>query len=501
MLGLIGGALLAVLLYAFFQGSGKVRMVAVGSVVLALLLVGSLKLAKDTPFVKEVGFLDRLASISLSDRTIASRITNMTMAWEGVKERPLLGWGQENYAIVFDKYFDPQMYGNEPWFDRVHNSVFDWLVAGGFLVSYLSVFGVLLWTIWKKTGLTRAEQSIFTGLLAGYFFHNLTVFDNITSYILFGTVIAYIVFRTSEGERPLFGGALVRPSAAPVVALLAVPLVWGVALLVNADAYAQNKALIAAIKPQSDIQKNYEYFREAISYGSFGTQEAREQLAQITTRLAGADVPISTKQQFFELAVREMRAQADASPLDARFPLFLGLMYESYGDLKNGALELQKALSLSPKKQLIMFELGKNAWAQGDHKKALEYFRTAYELAPEFDEPAIYFVAAAIRAGEEPPQEVLRMLIQDGEVADDRILAAYGDRGELRKAIPLWKAHIETRPDDMQAYFTLAAIYYQTGDRTSSIGMLEEAKRLFPSVSAQADSLIKEVRAGTVRLQ
>src|SRR5205085_82544 len=82
----------------------------------------------------------------------------------------ILGWGQENYAIVFDKYYDPRMYGQEPWFDRVHNIIFDWLVAGGFpgLILYLLIFAALLRVLWKADVFTLSERSILTGLLVGY---------------------------------------------------------------------------------------------------------------------------------------------------------------------------------------------------------------------------------------------------------------------------------------------------------------------------------------------
>ena len=62
------------------------------------------------------------------------------MSWQGVKEHPILGWGQENYIVLFNKYYDPKMYQQEPWFDRSHNVFFDWLVSGGILalLAYLS---------------------------------------------------------------------------------------------------------------------------------------------------------------------------------------------------------------------------------------------------------------------------------------------------------------------------------------------------------------------------
>jgi hypothetical protein len=52
------------------------------------------------------------------------------MALKGIAERPVLGWGQENFNYVFNKYYNPQMFGQEEWFDRTHNVVLDWLIAG-----------------------------------------------------------------------------------------------------------------------------------------------------------------------------------------------------------------------------------------------------------------------------------------------------------------------------------------------------------------------------------
>ncbi|MHB1086469.1 MAG: O-antigen ligase family protein, partial [Minisyncoccota bacterium] len=192
MLGIIGGTLLSALLMLIFARKSRNVWRASAAVVFGIFaLTGLFFMVKDQAWVQKVGFLNRLASISLSDQTTESRFVNWSMAWEGVKERPILGWGQENYALVFDKYYDPRMYKQEPWFDRVHNIVFDWLVAGGFLglITYLSIFIVALWTLWRSGGFTIAERSLLTGLLAGYFCHNFFVFDNVTSYILFGTVL------------------------------------------------------------------------------------------------------------------------------------------------------------------------------------------------------------------------------------------------------------------------------------------------------------------------
>lgn len=509
MLGLIGGVILSLIIYAFVAGSKRVRYAALASIIVVALLGGALKMTSESSFVKSVGFLDRLASISLTDTTIASRFTNMSIAWQGVKERPLFGWGQENYAIVFDKYYDARMYANEQWFDRVHNILFDWLVAGGIvgLLSYLSIFAAALWALWRSRSgtdsFTAAEKSILTGLLAGYFVHNLTVFDNVTSYILFGMLLAYIVFRSTAALKApvVWTGELFTRSALPYVTLAVALLVWGTAWFVNQPALAQNRVLLSAITPVGDITVNLQRFQTAIAYQSLGTQEAREQLAQITSQVARADVPADLKQQFFQLAISEMQAQALVSPLDARFPLFLGTLYEAYGNHAEAQIAYEKAHELSPDKQTIYFRLVENALVRGDMDHALQYAKTAYELEPSFMEAHIYYAVVAIRAGQRAlADELVASLMAADMAADTRILAAYALRGELASAVPIWTAHIKVKPTDAQAYFTLAAIYYQGGQIAKAVAILEEAKRVMPELAEQVDSLILEVRNGTAKL-
>ena len=251
-LGLIGGGLLAVILYAFLAGSRRMRTIAISSVVVVAVLAGGLRLAHNTPFVSSIGFLDRLASISLSDDTIYARLLNISIATKGVEERPILGWGQENYAIVFDKYYDPRMYAQEQWFDRVHNIIFDWLVAGGEYSGLAHTFRyscATLWALWKQAeGRARMlspspSAASLPGFLAGYFIHNLSVFDNVTSYILFGTVLGYIVWRNAMPQMQRCPAdsiceSFLPKSALPFTAvgamtLVAIGLVWAV----NGNAY------------------------------------------------------------------------------------------------------------------------------------------------------------------------------------------------------------------------------------------------------------------------
>ena len=532
MLGLIGGTLLAVFIVAVFdKNEGIARRIALRLAIAILILGAGFWMVRDQAWVQRVGFLHRLATISINDNTVKARFMNWGMAWEGVKERPLLGWGQENYAIVFDKYYNPQMYAQEQWFDRVHNIIFDWLVAGGFLglLGYLALFACALWCIWKR-GASIAEprnaherqkaqnapkggggtfpfieKSILTGLLAGYFFHNLFVFDNISSYILFAAVLAYIASRAGDEQNSPFIFQSVRFSDGklPVLAILVAVLVWGVAWETNGKALAQNRALLQAIAPQKEgITKNLSYFQEAISYGSFGTQEAREQFIQATSQIAGnQNISNDVKRQFFDKAAKEMLAQSQESPLDARFPLFLGILLDAYGDYDNAAAALTRAHELSPAKQTILFQQGLNAQARADDAEALKFFKDAYELAPEFASARIFYAAYAIRAQKDQlADELLLPIMASGTAADPRIASAYVARGRFDKIVDIWRARVLVQPNDSQPRFTLAAALYAMGLPNQAIAQLEETGRIIPSVKAQADDLILQIKNGTAKI-
>jgi O-antigen ligase len=195
ILGLVVGGIITLLIFAFVLKSHRAHWTAVAAIVVVIALASSLALTDQRSSVRKIGFIDRLASISFNDLSAQSHILYIKIAWQGVKERPIFGWGQENYSIVYSKYVDSHP---DPWSDRVHNIIFDQLIAGGFmgLFGYLSILATALWNLWQKNTFSFSEQSILSGLFAAYFFQNLFFVESTTSYILLGMVLAYIVSRS-----------------------------------------------------------------------------------------------------------------------------------------------------------------------------------------------------------------------------------------------------------------------------------------------------------------
>lgn len=495
MLGLILGGVLAALILIVLAPRSRVAWRA-GAVIgcCALLAIG-FWLSRETTLVQSVEPLRRLAAIS-EEGLPDARQMNWGMALQGVKERPILGWGQENYAAVFDKYYDPGMYAQEPWFDRVHNIIFDWLIAGGFigLIAYLSLHVFALVMLWRSGAFAPYEKAILTGLLAGYFFYLLFTFDNITSYIFFVALLAFIAVRALAEARAPAREWLPR-SALPYTALGGIVLSCGVAWYVNADAIAQNRTLIRAITPQGGVEKNLHYFREALAYDSVGNQEVREQFSQAAVNVIGSqDIPDELKRTFAGEALRAMQELAAEAPHNARFPLFMGFLLDQAGALEEGTVALARARELSPRKQAILFESGFNAFARGNNDEAVGFFKQAYELAPEYMEARAFYIAALVRADRSAEaDEVLRPVL--GEIKDARLAAAYAGKDQYGKIIEIWSAYAENHPDDIEARFVLASAYYAAGNAAAAIRELEAVKAEFPAHGAQADQLIQEVKA------
>lgn len=506
VLGLLGGALLAALLIALFGGKyPRVRNISAGVVLLVLVIVGGFFAVKDFVFVKQSPVLGRFAGISLTERTVESRFLVWGMAWEGFKERPVLGWGQENFNYVFNTYYKPELYKQEQWFDRVHNVVFDWLIAGGMLgfLAYVSIFLTALFYLWRKrnTFFALPEKAVLTGLLAGYTFHNLFVFDNIMSYVLFFTILGYIYWSYRESTRELFMEHLEDGRDTSMVARVYAPLIVILALfsvyVMNAKPILASRAILQGIATQSGNPAQLEYFKKALSYETFGNQEAREHLAEIATRIGGSALDIEVKQLYLSLAGAEMQKQTEETPNDARAHIFLGTLLDSYGQYAQGEPYVKRAHGLSSQKQTIMFQLGLNALNRGNIEGALAIFKEAFERAPEYEDARIFYAVGAIYAKNDALLEELLLPIFGTTIIDnDRLMRAYFNNNRLDKVLGIWQLRVDAQPGNPQMYLGLAATYLGLNERERSIEAIQKVIELDPNFKEQGEYYINEIRAG-----
>ena len=76
------------------------------------------------------------------------------------------------------------------------------------------------------------------------------------------------------------------------------------------------------------------------------------------------------------------------------------------------------------------------------------------------------------------------------------MIGAYNFKKQYPRVIDLVKKKIEDNPTDVQAHASLSATYLAVGDRAAAVAELELVKTLDSRYVDQANSFIKEIKAG-----
>ncbi len=485
------------------------RKYAIGAFALLIIAVAGFVVARDSEFVQSNDNLRRIANISINDLSI--RATIWGMAWEGVKERPILGWGQSNFNYVFNKYYEPSLYAQEQWFDRSHNIIFDWLITGGFvgLIAYFSIFAACAYYLLIRPFLKKddnsfsvLERGVLLGILAGYLTHNFVVFDNIVSYIFFAIILGLIHSRVSVPiksiEKTKVDESIVFQFATPVVAVALI----GVIYFAHIPGMATATGIIDAIRTPDPMER-LEHFKTAIARDSFGQQEVVEQLAQNTLSIVrDPKMTDEVRQAWAVTTEQELLKLAKEKPGDARIHVFIGSYYRTIGKYAEAEEQMDLARAASPDKQSIIFQQGFIKLSQGANDEAIGLFKEAFELDTRSLESREYYAGALFLVGR--PEEAKALM--DSEAARDRfaksdfILSGANDAGETEFMIDLFTRRIEmtakTDPTAAQNYATLAFLYHQAGKMDEAIRILDEGKKLIPTFAPTASCLSDNIKNG-----
>lgn len=494
----------------FFRASGAGRVWS--SVLLAAVIVipAIFWMMRNADFIQKNPALSRLTNYSFEERTIQSRFKIWQMAFAGAKERPLLGWGQENFYLVFQKYYNPGLWSSEPWFDRSHNLIFDWLVHTGFigLLSFLSLLGVAAWLVLKKSlreGAHIWEGVLLLCLLISYFIQNLFVFDNLNTYLLLFAFLAYIGYVFSPKENLPDSRGNKNPVAYAVPFLLVVVVVG---YFLDIKPIREARALIRTLRlyqTARSMDELLDSYKKTLSYHTFGDTEVREQMGNINRSII-QDPRFSAeeKKKFTELAISEVRKQLENPARDLKHILFLGSLLEIGAGTYNQAYApeaekvLQEALKISPKKQLVYFELAQLYISANLYDKALPLLYTAWQLDKNYQQAAAdVWMMAVLNKRDDIVAEVLQYSSLDklaGENLLYTVAIAYQKVGNFEKAAEFYDRMVKTNPNVAQFRATYAAILAKIGRDDEARVQVEAAIKLDPSFKTEGEQFLKTLK-------
>ncbi len=449
-LGIIGGGAALCLWYFFvFKSHKKVRAVCGGLLVLGIVLAGVLFSFRETTFVRHLPIVGPLLNTNFSTGTAKTRFMAWSIGIDAWKEKPIFGWGPNNYYYAFNKYYRPEFlrsgYG-ETWFDSAHNATVNMLaIQGTFgIITYLALFIVPGWVLfrrWKKGGLDPHLPGFGIAFLVAHYIQQFFVFEDPTSYLYFFFFLAFLNRAISYGSPQLRKAENEHDRRVPVgvfglVCLASLFLIF----VTNINPARANMSSLETLRSVYNAKDDAtERYKDAINIPTPHIDDLRIDFAR-SVAATFPDYVKAGKQEYaktlLEFAYGELKKNLELHPLDIRIHLQLTQMAQmAYEVTRNPEyiLEAERfvtdGLSKSPHRQQMFYSL------------------------------------AGVKFQLQKKDEAIELLEQARQ--DDRTIG--------------------------ESWWRLALVYKHTGDTAKAIALIEEAKQAGVTFDAQGDAIIASI--------
>jgi len=269
--GALTGLLAAVgsicVIYAVLGQAGEVRRLArvgTGALVAAIVALGVLFFSvTDNAEIYYNAVMERLLQMDLEDPSVRSRLLSWQTGLQAFAERPLFGWGPDNYAVAFGR-FAGEAGAVLQIHDRAHNEVIERAATEGLLgllayaALWVATFHVIVCAA-RRLGGARGVLPAFVGAaMIGDFVQGLSLFESQSNTLQYIVLLGFLVsvegqvcppaarFGLPAGVAASFRQAWRRQELRAAAGVLAVALsVAG--LLANLRAHASARAAFEAV--------------------------------------------------------------------------------------------------------------------------------------------------------------------------------------------------------------------------------------------------------------
>ncbi len=377
LLGLVVGVAFALIGYIFvLKQYPKVRFSLVGIVLLSVLGISMLYSFKSTKFVQNLPAVGRAVNTSFSDLKASPRWIAWEIAVESWKEKPVFGWGPNNYFYAFNKHYKSKSldfgYG-ETWFDNAHNIVVNTLAVQGIfgLLTYLGIFLlsiIVLISAYRKKMVDYHFMIIGGSFIVAHFVGVITVFEDPSSYIYLMFWLALISvlaanFRENKNSIQVsdkkIGNGLIFSAMA--VGFLVI-------FIFNVQPAKANQKTLDAIRAlMSDPVAGIPITKEALAFTSPHIDDIRSDIGRTVSQSLNSSwqkIGKDKSNELLTLVTDNLEKNLILHPLDIRNQLTLAQMYQLGAMINNNGMYLIKAetvledaLTKSPKRQQIIYSL------------------------------------------------------------------------------------------------------------------------------------------------
>ncbi|KPJ56660.1 hypothetical protein AMJ49_04320 [Parcubacteria bacterium DG_74_2] len=462
-----------------------------------------------------------IQDISFSKIVGQSRFSGWKVAWQAVKQRPILGYGPENFSIGFDKYYNPAIPGITEsigyaggWWDRAHNFVFEIGVCAGIpaLIIYLLLFAVLFWQLQKLKLKNPSESVVYHGIQAtflAYLTANFFSFDSYSSYIISFLLIAYslhlIIKKAPSNAENIHVNS--RRYSRYFASILFIGLIWFIYVYnikplhinkeiklalweLRAKNCAQSLAVMDNILPQHSIIDSY----------------VRLEYIEIINQCIKKEQNKNKQLEMIQKATQALKENIEIQPNYTRSWWFLGV-YTNYlidiadkKELKQEAnYYFEKANSLSPKRQEILRDWAKTHILTEEYEKTKQKSQECIEIKSDFRECWWLKALSQIYLGEiKQGKESLKIAQDQGYALESyeslsQLLSAYIKIESYPDLIEIYPKIIKFEPENFQYWASLAVCYKAVGDYENARKAAQKVIELSPESKSNVEAFLKSL--------
>jgi len=522
LVGLAVGVAVFAIAYALFTPNKKTKVTVLSLAVLAFVSYGILFAARNTTLVKESP-LYRLTDLSA---TVDTRIIAWKIAWAGFLERPLTGWGLDDFHILFNLKYNPQSLEHgyyETWFDRSHNTVMDALSMTGIFgtLTFFGLYVALFYSVvraYRKKWIDAPFAAVLLGLPVAYFVQNLFVFDQPAGFTMSFFLFALIAAATAaeftgakDVDKPVEDksktattGKAVSWVAFGVLELIAVFIVWRYSWLpakASAVTIESNNYFSAGLYDQAFVLAKQ---ASAMPTQYLDEQTFLQSRNVMTLVESGAIQKVTNWKEWHDLIV-DLNTRYLAQHPNNTNPLFVYARFlDEFSSLvpedapKAEQMYLQ-AIRTSPKRQQLYFSLGRFYIAHGQKDKGYEEFKQAEDFDTNVGE-SHWYVGLTLIYDQNKYDEGSKELVTAVSSSSPYVLK------DVREATALADAYVlENDVTDLQNMINVtlptlpggsAATFIQIARDAERLGLIKERNLLLgaisqdPSVAARLQPLI-----------
>ncbi len=489
VVGLALGIFLAAVIYIIFGKGRKLKLYG-SAVILAFVIIVGLLFAFHEKLPKG-STVQRV--FSLRDSNTNSRLIQWRIGLNGVKDRPFLGTGPENYYIVGNQYYNNELYNyDRSWFDKPHNFLLEILITTGILgfAAYLGILAAAVWVLWaayKKDMVSWVEACVFLAAIFSYQIQNLFVFDTIPASLMFYSFLGFVSYLHYEANFQ----KLTKAQAAAMQSRLPAGFAWvGAALAGVAGIYLVVITNIIPARASKNVNYGYayawvdpykaaEYFKAATSLPfNFDLSESASKYTDFATGLMrgnfmAQDAGLVGKQLSAALKLQKevaLRVPNDPVVLQKYSTILLYNSIFHKQPIPTEAIEAaQKAIDLAPKRVEARLSLAQLRLYQGFPAEAAKLAEEVVKLDPKNTDNKWQLALVYQDAGRtEEAVKVATELFASGYVPQNPrdlswLIDFYAQKGEAQQAIKLAEQALSSAPTSPDLAYKLYGLYLKFG--------------------------------------